>query len=240
MPYEMRKLTSLLAISASLMSACANHPKTAPPPKTAIKTIAVLPASNPAEYTLLYLSALAFVMPITQTMSYFDSSRKNVLFNARLKPQESSLAADFTRCIVAELQRHGYQIEVLDNVKRPEKTPDDIDLDTLMTNADAILQVKFDEVGVFSPRSSPQYLPRVNAHGRLYVKGREDDLYDEDVVYGVDARPGKRGEIVGDPAFSYPDFDNLLASQASVQMAFSTGANKICQVMASDVNDAIK
>jgi hypothetical protein len=60
------------------------------------------------------------------------------------------------------------------------------------------------------------------------------------VVYGVDARAGKVGEIVGDPSFAYPDFDGVMANVDGVQKAFRTGADKVCRVMASQVNDAVK
>jgi hypothetical protein len=175
----------------------------------------------PTSFTLLNLSGLSFLIPLNETVTYLDSKEKAKVFNERLSAQQSSLAKDFTACVIAELRGSGFQVEILDQVVRPAEKPDKVDIDIVTTTSDAVSHVRFTEVGLFSPRSSTDYLPRVNAQATLFVKGLEDDLYNEDLVYGVDARSGKAWAIAGDPEFAYAGFDKVLANIDNVRLALA-------------------
>ena len=54
---------------------------------------------------------------------------------------------------------------------------------------------------MYSSHMSTDFLPRVNASGKLFIKGRDDDIYDEEIDYGVDAKKGKAWAIPADPKF---------------------------------------
>jgi hypothetical protein len=234
----MIKLTLSLALLL-LGTGCATRPTTVVT-KPTVRTIAIIPATNPTSFTLLNSSGLSFLIPLTETVTYLDSKEKARVFNERLSAQQSSLARDFTACVVAELRSGGFQVEVLDRVVRPAEEPDKVDHDTVTSMSDAVLHVRFTEVGLFSPRSSTDYLPRVNAQATLFAKGLEDDLYNEDLVYGVDARSGKAWSIAGDPEFAYASFDKVLANIDNVQLAFRTGADKLCKRIVREVTVSLR
>jgi hypothetical protein len=189
----------MLVVAALLLAAaCANQPKTVLP-RPLIRTIAIIPATNPATFSLANVSAVQFVIPLAATVNYFDSKSKAAIFNEKLSAQPSSLAERFTADAAKALRAHGYQVEVLEGVVRPPDDPDNVDYDKLVTTADAVLQIRLTEVGLYSPLSSNRYLPRVNTQANLFVKGRSDYLYDQEILYGVDARSGNAWAIEADP-----------------------------------------
>lgn len=234
----MLKLT--LSIAAVLLTtACANQPKTVSA-KPVIRTIAIIPASNPATYSLENQSAVQFLIPLAATVNYLDSKSKAKTFNEKLLAEPSALGASLTDEIAAALRGHGYQVQILEAVTRPTGDLDNVDYDKVTASADAILHLRFTEVGLFSPRSSNSYLPRVNAQGTLFVKGRNDYLYDQEIYYGVDARSGNTWAIAADQKFAYSSFDSVLTNMDAVRQAFSTGSAAIARRMSDQVHDSIK
>lgn len=234
----MLKLT--LSIAAVLLTAaCANQPK-AVLAKPVVRTIAIIPATSPATYSLENQSAVQFLIPLAATVNYLDSKSKAKTFNEKLLAEPSALGASLTDEIAAALRGHGYRVQILEAVTRPAGDLDNVDYDKVTASADAILHLRFTEVGLFSPRSSNSYLPRVNAQGTLFVKGRNDYLYDQEIYYGVDARSGNSWAIAADQKFAYPSFDSVLANLDGVRQAFSTGSAAISRRMSDQVHDSIK
>jgi hypothetical protein len=230
------------AVSIALVlvgAACATRSKPVAT-KPTIRSIAIIPATNPTSFTLLNLSGLSFLIPLNETVTYLDSKEKARVFNDRLPAPQSALAKDFNACVAAELRAGGFRVEVLDQVVRPAQEPDKVDHDKVLTTADAVLHVRFTEVGLFSPRSSTDYLPRVNAQATLFAKGLEDDLYSEDFIYGVDARAGKAWSVAGDPQVAYSGFDKVLASIVNVRLAFETGAEQLCKRIVREVAVSVR
>ena len=183
---------------------------------------------------------MQFLIPLAATVNYLDSKSKAKTFNEKLLAQPSALGTKLTDDIAAALRVYGYQVQVLEVVARPIGDIDNVDYDKVMANADAILHLRFTEVGLFSPRSSNSYLPRVNAQGTLFVKGRSDYLYDQEIYYGVDARSGNTWAIAADPKFAYSSFDSVLIGLDGVRQAFSTGSAAISKRMSEQVHDSIK
>lgn len=234
----MLKLT--LSIAAALLTAaCANQPKTVSV-RPVIRSIAIIPASEPAIYSLENRSAVQFLIPLAATVNYLDSKSKAKTLNDKLLAQPSALGMKLSDDIATALRGYGYQVQVLDAITRPIGDLDNVDYDKVSAAADAILHLRFTEVGLFSPRSSNSYLPRVNAQGTLFVKGRNDYLYDQEIYYGVDARSGNTWAIAADHRFAYPTFDSVMAGLDGVREAFVSGASAISKRMSEQVHESIK
>jgi hypothetical protein len=150
------------------------------------------------------------------------------------------LGADLTEEVVAALRGDGFDVEILKELTRPADDPDNIDYDKVSTDADAILHLWISEVGLYSSHLSRNYIPRVNASGRLFVKGQDNDVYDEDLYYGVDAKKGKEWAIVPDPKFAYPSFDAVMSNIDEVRSAFATGTLEISKRMSEEIYDSAK
>jgi hypothetical protein len=93
-----------------------------------------------------------------------------------------------------------------------------------------------------SGQLSLNYIPRVNAAGKLFVKGKDDNLYvyDGEIDYAVDARKGKDWAIVPDPRFEYPSFDAVMTNIDDVRSAFATGILEISKRMSEQIYNSAK
>ncbi len=230
---------SLWIATVLITTACSNQPKTALT-KPVVRSIAIIPATDPTPFAFENKSAAAFVIPLVATVNHLDSKTKAKEFNEKLLAEPLALGAKLTNDIATELRRYGYQVQILEAVSRPVDDIDNVDYKTVSTHADAVLHLRFTKVGMFSPRSSTSYLPRVNAQGTVFVTGREDDLYDEEITYGVDTSSPTSWAIVADPKFAYPSFEAVLAAIGDVRQVFSTGSEAISRRMARQVHDAVK
>jgi hypothetical protein len=72
------------------------------------------------------------------------------------------------------------------------------------------------------------------------VIGRQDDLYDEDIYYGVDARKGNIWAIASDEKFAYPTFEAIMANLDDISNAFDVGTREISRRMSEHVRESIK
>lgn len=232
-----------IAIACCLV-ACGSQPKTSQPqptvPKPTIKSIAIVPATAPKSYTLANASTAQFFFPIAQSIISANNKANAAAFNEKLSVRQSNLASSFTESVVAALRDYGYNVQVLSNVVRPAEDPDDIDYDKLTYSADAVLHLSFTEVGLYSPRSSDNYLPRVNAKGVVFAKGVKDDLYDEELRYGVDARSGKPWAIAADTIYSFPNFNEVMNRLDTVEASFQTGVREISKLLSEQVHAAVR
>src|SRR5450432_1375883 len=141
--------------------------------------------------------------------------------------------------VVDALRGAGYRVELLDALERPADDPDDIDYEKLKTDAEMILQLRVDEVGMYSSKLSPDYLPRVNVQAKLYVKSRDDSIYDESLYFGVDAKPGKEFTIVSDPKFAYPSFDAVIARSDEIAGLFESGTDALARMLTAQLLDVL-
>jgi hypothetical protein len=227
-------------LAALMLTACATHSKTIvdnPPVK--ITRIAIIPATNPIWYSFEN-AAPPIGYPFQFWVNKLDSKSKAKTFNDRMHPGQSTLGDDLTREVADELRGYGYSVEILQNVIRPANEPDNVDYDKVTTDADAIVHVWISEAGMYSSHMSTHYIPRVNAGGKIWVKGQEDSLYNEDIYYGVDAKAGKKWAILPDPKYSYPDFDSLMASIPEVETALASGTSQIGKKISEQIYAAIK
>jgi hypothetical protein len=231
-----RVITVLLLLALS--TGCATHPK--PIASKSIRNIAVIPATNPRWYSFENAAPPVVGYPFQFWVNKLDSKSKARRFNDEIGSQSNRLGTDFTDEVVTALRSYGFTVEVLDGVARPVDDPDNVDYDKIFTNADAILHVSLSEVGLYSSPWSRDYIPRVNASGKLFVKGQDDNLYDEDFCYGVDAKKGKEWAILPDSKFAYPSFEAVISHVDEIRSAFSIGALEIAKRMSEQIADSTK
>lgn len=225
-----------------LTTACSTQPKSTAP-KPVIKSIAIIPATNPLHYSIKNFSAARLAVPLIGTANYLDGRSKANTFTARLGTQATSLGTDFTEEIASSLRSYGYEVSIL-NIVRQADDPDNVDHESIQADADAILHLKFDDVGLYSSETSLVYLPRVAAVGTLFIikKGEEIELYDHEVDYGANTGLGVAGDqpIPPDGKYAYPTFEAALQNIDGVRKAFDTGAQEIGKRMAFEIHEAIK
>jgi hypothetical protein len=233
----MRKVMALLFVFA--LTGCATHSTTVAKRPLEIKRIAIIPASNPRLYS--FENATPPVgYPFQFWVNKADSRSKGKIFNDSLNSHPEKLGSELTEKVAAALRGYGFTVEIVDGLPRPADDPDNVDYDKVPSDADVILHLWISEVGLYSSHTSLDYIPRVNAGAKLFVKGAEDNIYSEDIYYGVDARKGKEWAIVPDAKFAYRSFDLVMTNIDDVRSAFSTGVLEISQRMSEQIYRSIK
>jgi hypothetical protein len=234
----MRRVMLLLFVLA-LTTGCATRSTTVAKHTPAIKRIAIIPATNPRLYSFEN-AAPPVGYPFQFWVNKADSRSKGKIFNDGLKSHPENLGNELTDKVAAALRSYGFTVEIMDGVARSADDPDNVDYDKVSSDADAILHLWISEVGLYSSRISLDYIPRVNAGAKLFVKGADDNIYDEDIYYGVDARNGKEWAIVPDAKFAYRSFDLVMTNIDDVRSAFSIGVLQISQRMSEQIYRSTK
>ena len=237
MSFDPSRRLATAAVLASLV-ACAAKPKYAGKP--VVTKIALIPATDPLTLTLQNQNGVVQTLfPIAALGFHLDSKAKAKLFNERMASRPLALAPSVTTIVVEALRGAGYAVEVLDGLVRPADDPDDIDYEKIRTDAEAIVQVRVNEVGMFSSKLSPDYLPRVNVDGKLYIRSRADSIYDETLYYGVDAKEGKAWAIVSDKRYVYPSFEDVMSRIEELRAVFADATIALAHLLARQLQDAL-
>lgn len=227
----------VLALFA-LAAGCASKPQPVLP-KPVIRTIALIPATEPRAYTLSNVNAVEFLSPLVGTVIRLDARDKQGLFNERMRARKPALARSFNDAVIAAMRAYGYEVRVLEIARDPE-SPDWIDWQKLRYDADAVMHVALSEAGLHSPRSSTDYLPRLNAYATLTPKGHEDYLVDQEMYYGLDAKKGSEWSLAADPAFAYDGFNTLINKLDDVQARFDRAARQLAERLAAHTHAQIR
>jgi hypothetical protein len=204
-------MKALPAIAAVLFAVgCASHSPKTPAPIPAIHRIAFVPPTE-LHWVTFENAAPPVGYPFQFWVNKIDSHSKSFRFNQAVEPGKLALADGITEVVKQLLRERGFEVEVLNDVKRPANDPDNIDDDYVASHvdADAVLHIWIDEVGMYSSHLSTKYVPRINIRGKLWTKSREDSLYSDEVDYGVDARKGKSWAIFPDDRFRWGSFDDV-------------------------------
>ena len=180
---RLRFVVCSLVVGVALAGCAAKPPLTNKP---VVRKIALIPASEPLEFTLGNPTAFIFLSPLVET---------GIMLSAKAKAKAK--------------------------------------------DAEVIVQLRFREVGVFSPRSSSDYLPRVNVDGKLYIRALDDAPYDETLYYGVDAQSGNAGAIKADAKLKYPNFDAVMAKTDELQATFENATDVLAQLLATQLKQAL-
>jgi hypothetical protein len=230
----MRSLTAFTAVLLAV--GCASHPPTPPAPIPPIHRIAFVPPIE-LHWVTFENAAPPVGSPFQFWVNKIDSHGKAFRFNQAVEPGKLALAEIITEVVTKQLRERGFEVEVLEDVKRPADNPDNIDDEYVASHvdADAVLHIWFDEVGMYSRHLSDKYVPRINIRGKLWTKLREDSLYSDEVDYGADARKGKSWAIFADERYQWGSFDELMSHMEDVRAAYTTGARLAAMKMADQV-----
>lgn len=233
--WRRRNQAALLVALLSISSAA--HARTKPlPPIPAIHRIAFVPPTDPRSLTLEN-SAPPLGYPGQYWVNKAESHRNSARLNGTVDAAKLGLAQIITTVVIQRLGELGFEVQVLQDVSGTADDPDNIDEDRIAAtvDADAVVHVKIDEVGLYSGHLSTKYLPRVNIRGKLWTKLREDSLYSDEVDYGVDARKGKAWAIFPDERYRWGSFEGLMSDIDDVRSAFTTGARLAAMRMADQI-----
>jgi len=227
------------ALLIALFTVSCAHTKLAPAPMPVIHRIALIPATNPPWYTFEN-ATLPVGYPFQFWVNKIDSHSKAYRFNAAVDPGKSPIGDTLTRVVEQHLREQGFDVQVVRDLVRSVNDPDNIDEDKIASDsdADAIVHVWVAEVGMYSGHLSTKYIPRVNLGGKMWVKNQEDNLFSDEVDYGVDAKKGKPLEIVADERYRWGSFDELMSNIDDVRSAYANGIQLAAARLADQISAA--
>ena len=228
-----------LAALAALLIGCSSQPIDSGP-KPVVRTISILPASLPQYYSLQNLTAVEFLVPIVGLGYMLNAKEKAKLLTDRLPTPTFRIDEDLTSAVAESLRSKGYVVTVLADIERVPGDPDWFDYERVPHSTDALMHVYFSDVGVVSPRTTPNYLPRVNVSVIAYVPQNKSYPYETTLYYGIDAKAGTDYSVMADPKHSYPDFDFIVNNLDLVRSNIRASLNDIGQRIAEQAHAAFK
>ena len=193
----------------------------------AVRTVALIPATDPTSYELTVKTAMTFFIPLAGTAAHFDAKQKTKDFNARLKPLGLALGSSLNARLVEKLTAAGYEVTVLENVPRTPDSPDWVDYETIDFKEDIGLHVRIDAIGYQSGMGSAAFVPRLNVSATSFTRKATEYPYEKSIYYGSDARPGKDWAIVSPESANAPSFEALMADPASSSRTFSEASEQV-------------
>ncbi len=227
------------ALLIALVTVSCAHSKLAPAPMPVIHRIALIPATNPQWYTFEN-AAPPVGYPFQFWVNKIDSHSKAYRFNAAVDPSKAAIGDTLTQLVEQHLREQGFEVQVIRDLVRSTKDPDNIDEDKIASDmdADAIVHVWVSEVGMYSGHLSTKYIPRINLNGKMWAKNQDDSLFWDEVDYGADAKKGKPLEIVADERYRWGSFDELMSNLDEVRSAYATGTQLAAVRLADRISAA--
>lgn len=233
-----------ILLTASILPGCAH--RAAENSKVAVerlvvKKIALVPVMEPERFVIENRgSAYGLIGPAGYAIKKGVEEGRSNLLTAGLRRQSLKVGEELTRALKEELAGRGYEVTVVTNVKRDADDPDDFDLGSIETDADAIVSAHYKDAGLFSGFSTLSYWPRLNVEVEMVAKIDEEKLYSESIHYGADARKPDDDSIPSDPKYVFGNYDEAMARQEEIVESMHIGVRALAARAAQLIRESGK
>lgn len=231
MTSSLAKLGGLLLTSLVLLLGCANRP--AQPVEAEVirpvpQKLALIAVMEPPRLTIENRGSAwgVLALPGVFIQRSIESGRADSLTQA-MRAQGLHLGEEMTAAFGEELKRLGYTVEVIRNVKRPKDDPESVVFESIETDADAIVTVRYFGAGLYAGQFSTSYLPRLNVDIDVVSKADQSELHSQSIYYGADARERLDDQIPAAPQYAYASYDQVWDKQREVSEGFRHGVQQI-------------
>lgn len=228
-------LTLLLAVVAT---GCARHraePVAEVPALPVLGTITLVPVEPPANlFTNNRTAPVVGWLWVGLANTVLDKS-KSADFDALHADYRRQLGEKLTLAVRRELETRGFPVRMAtrDEVKRNK---DNMVKFRKFVGHEVILDIQFDEVGMYSSRLDVNYLPLMTT-SVFMAKPEEggDLLFDYSYAYGAYATKTQDGYIVSDQRFAFDSFESLMGKPELVRSSLDEGIEKIARNLGDDI-----
>lgn len=223
----------------AVFSACSTH---APQPteqvvkSPPVKKIALVMVMDPLRLTVENRGSAWGVLALPGYLIQKKSEdKKSDLLASGLRNLSLKLGEEMSAALQVELVRMGYEVSIITDAKHPLDDPEAILFESIKTDADAILNARYVDVGLYSAQFSTSYVPRLNLSVEMQSAKNQADLYGQSFYYGADASKVAEDQIPADPKYSYGSFDLAMKKQSEIAESFRVGIHAIATLVARQV-----
>jgi hypothetical protein len=224
----MRLLRALLIAALFATSFVARAADTFP-----VRSVALVPAADPIEYTLTSRTAAVFIFPIASAGAWADSRDKTRAFTALTKSRQPAYGAYLSKLVADRLRAAGYQVRLIEPEHRDPADPDGVDLEALVFDEDIGMQLQFDTMGFFSDMGTMGFAPKVNVDAHSFLHSGAENPFSTTIYYGVDARPNKDWAIMAPDTANIPSFEVLMGEPERVDAVYRDALNLLAERIAT-------
>lgn len=198
-----------------------------------VRSVALVPAADPIEYTLTSRTAVALFVPIASAGVWADSREKTRAFTALTKSRQPAYGAYLSTLVAERLRAAGYQVRLIEPENRNPEDPDGVDLEALVFDEDIGMQLQFDTMGFFSGMGSMGFAPKVNVDAHSFLRSGAENPFSTTIYYGVDARPNKDWAIMAPDAANIPSFEVLMGEPERVDAVYREALKLLAERIAT-------
>lgn len=220
-----------------VLSGCSGLPKQPLDRKVAagVTKIALVEAREPDKYeTLNFGHPGMFFGAIGGFVAAADMDVKGGQLTDALRARGFAIAPTLTQRVAGKLQRNGYQVERVGDLREIKDGKLTLDYSKIVSDADAVLSISPTLVGFISTRGINSYRPALGLVAELVAKNRQDVLYREYFMYGWETSAGKWVHVPAPPAYSFGNFDDLIAQSPLAADGLMVGAEELSERLTRD------
>jgi hypothetical protein len=223
-----------LCFAAIALAACATQEKDSTP-KPVIRSISLVPASNPETVYFENSSLLSGLSPILAGAQRSQNQSGQAVLTNAIGLGNEKLGDRFTESVAANLRAAGYEVEILKDVVRPKGKPDGLDVRALPITTDAVLQLSITYAGVYSGATSSKFTPNLSTYAVLYPQGKRQPYFDGQVEFAANVPDGKDWAIKANSNFEFESASAVFANAANLKDFFVTGTDASAKRMSEQI-----
>ncbi len=197
--------------------------------KLPARSVLLIPAAEPLEYTVTLRTAATMLFPIASLGAVADGRQKSKDLTGLMKARSPAHGLFFAERVAHRLQAAGYQVRVLDGLVRNPQDPENIDVENLAFEEDVGLHLQFDAIGFHSGMSTLSYAPKLNVDVYSFPRGAAWYSYSTTLFFGVDARPNEDWAIVAPANATFPTFEALIGDPAAVDAVYRDALDQLAE-----------
>jgi hypothetical protein len=224
----MRMLRALLIVALFATSFLSRAADTFP-----VRSVAIVPAADPIEYTLTSRTAAALIFPIASAGVSMDARDKTRAFTAITKSRQPAFGSYLSTLVAERLRAAGYQVRLIEPERRDPEDPDGVDLEALVFDEDIGMQLQFDTMGFFSGMGTMGFAPKVNVDAHSFLRSGAETQFSTTIYYGVDARPNKDWAIMAADTANIPSFEILMGEPERVDTVYREALKLLAERIAA-------
>lgn len=228
----MKKLISIIASTLVItLTGCASNK--APVQPKPIKSITLIPAVAPDKLSTENKGAPLVGALWTGIANTILDKGKSAEFDTKYAAYRLTMGTRLTDAVMRELQAQGFKVMLANSADVVRDKDGELDYKKFSTH-DSVMDLSYSEVGMYSGRVTPHYLPMMNIYVPLVKPLSKEYMMDGSYYYGAFASKDEGLHVTSDAKFQFPGFSDLINQPELVTEAYEAGIKKTAVRIATE------